>query len=51
MGSNLLTDQERVLDELQVNYGGGAQKAVKQAYKDLCERYLEMKHGPPAPPN
>ena len=50
VGSNLLTDQERVLDELQVNYGGGAQKAVKQAYKDLCERYLEMKHGLPAPP-
>lgn len=45
VGSNLLTGQERVLNELRVNYGGGAQKAVKQAYKDLCERYLEMKQG------
>jgi hypothetical protein len=47
VGSNLLTDQVRVLDELHVNYGGGAQKAVKQAYKDACERYVELKHGPP----
>jgi hypothetical protein len=45
VGSNLLTDQERVLDELHVNYGGGAQKAVKQAYKDACERYVELKQG------
>jgi len=43
VGSNLLTDQERILQELRVNYGGGAQKAVKQAYRDLCERYTDMK--------
>jgi hypothetical protein len=51
VGSNLLTDQDRVLDELQTNYGGGAQKAVKQAYKDACERYLEMKHGTASGPS
>ena len=44
VGSNLITDQERILQELRVNYGGGAQKAVKQAYRDLCERYAEMKN-------
>jgi hypothetical protein len=43
VGSNLIADQEQVLQELRVNYGGGAQKAVKQAYRDLCERYAEMK--------
>jgi hypothetical protein len=43
VGSNLITDQEQVLQELRVNYGGGAQKAVKQAYRDLCDRYAEMK--------
>lgn len=43
VGSNLVTDQETVLEELRVNYGGGAQRAVKQAYRDLCERYAEMK--------
>ncbi|HZK49082.1 MAG TPA: DUF3870 domain-containing protein [Thermoleophilia bacterium] len=43
VGSNLEADQERILQELRVNYGGGAQKAVKQAYRDLCERYAEMK--------
>jgi hypothetical protein len=43
VGSNLVSDQERVLQELRVNYGGGAQKAVKQAYRDLCDRYAEMK--------
>ena len=26
-----------------MNYGGGAQRAVRQAYRDLCERYTEMK--------
>jgi hypothetical protein len=45
VGSNLLTEQELVLGELRVNYGGGAQKAVKQAYRDLCERYVDMKTG------
>jgi hypothetical protein len=45
VGSNVLTDQSAVLDELRVNYGGGAQKAVKQAYRDLCERYFDMKQG------
>jgi hypothetical protein len=44
VGSNLAADQERILEELRVNYGGGAQKAVKQAYRDLCERYQEMKN-------
>jgi hypothetical protein len=44
VGSNLLDDQEHFLEEMEANYGGGAQKAVKQAYRDLCERYLEMKH-------
>lgn len=44
VGSSLAADQERILEELRVNYGGGAQKAVKQAYRDLCERYQEMKH-------
>jgi hypothetical protein len=43
VGSNLVTDQERILQELRVNYGGGAQRAVKQAYRDLCERYSDMK--------
>jgi len=43
VGSNLVTDQERILQELRVNYGGGAQKAVKQSYRDLCERYADMK--------
>jgi Domain of unknown function (DUF3870) len=43
VGSNLLHDQERFQEEMEANYGGGAQKAVKQAYRDLCERYLEMK--------
>ena len=43
VGSNLLTDQEGILEELRVNYGGGSQKAVKQAYRDLCERYVELK--------
>ncbi|MCZ7663619.1 MAG: DUF3870 domain-containing protein [Thermoleophilia bacterium] len=42
VGSNLFTDQGAILEELRVNYGGGAQKAVKQAYRDLCERYAEM---------
>lgn len=44
IGSNLVTDQERIIEELQQNYGGTAQKAVKQAYRDLCERYLQMKN-------
>jgi hypothetical protein len=50
VGSNLVTDQELILEELRHNYGGGAQKAVKQAYRDLCERYADMKQGrlPPA---
>lgn len=43
VGSSLVLDQERILQELRVNYGGGAQKAVKQAYRDLCERYADMK--------
>lgn len=43
VGSSLTADQERILQELRVNYGGGAQRAVKQAYRDLCERYVEMK--------
>jgi len=42
-GSNLLSGQEEFLEEIGANYGGGAQKAIKQAFKDLCERYLEMK--------
>jgi hypothetical protein len=42
-GSNLLVDQDTFLDELRVNYAGGAQRAVRQAYRDLCERYLELK--------
>jgi hypothetical protein len=45
VGSNLVSDQERFLEEMTENYGGGAQKAVKQAYRDLCERYLELKAG------
>jgi acyl-CoA thioester hydrolase len=45
VGSNLVAEQERILEELRCNYGGGAQKAVKQAYRDLCERYAEMKQG------
>lgn len=44
VGSNLLTEQQRFLDEISANYGGGAQKAIKQAYKDLCDRYLELKN-------
>jgi hypothetical protein len=44
VGTNMVTDQEYVVEELQLNYGGGAQKAVRQAYRDLCERYLEIKH-------
>jgi len=43
VGSNLVTGQERFLEDLRVNYGGGAQRAVRQAYRDLCERYAEMK--------
>ncbi|GAB4245963.1 MAG: hypothetical protein Kow00129_06110 [Thermoleophilia bacterium] len=43
VGSNLRTDQEAVLREFDFNYGGGALKAIKQAYRDLCERYGEMK--------
>jgi hypothetical protein len=43
VGSQLIADQEKFLEELRVNYGGGAQRAVRQAYRDLCERYLEMK--------
>jgi hypothetical protein len=42
-GSNLMTEQESFLEELRVNYAGGAQRAVRQAYRDLCERYLELK--------
>lgn len=51
VGSNLLADQDRIVDELHVNYAGGAQKAVKQAYKDACERYLEIKQGTSAESN
>jgi hypothetical protein len=43
VGSNLVTGQERFVEELRTNYGGGAQRAVRQAYRDLCERYAEMK--------
>lgn len=43
VGSNLISGQEEFLEEIGVNYGGGAQKAIKQAFKDLCERYLEMR--------
>ena len=43
VGSNLVTGQEHFLEELTMNYGGGAQRAVRQAYRDLCERYAEMK--------
>lgn len=43
VGTNLVTGQEEVLEELRLNYGGSAQKAVMQAYRDLCERYREMK--------
>lgn len=43
VGSDLIKDQDRFLEELRVNYGGGAQKAVRQAYRDLCDRYQEMK--------
>src|SRR5680860_34812 len=43
VGTNLVTGQEEVLEELRVNYGGSAQKAVIQAYRDLCERYQEVK--------
>ncbi len=42
-GSNLLTGREHFLEEIAVNYGGSAQKAIKQAYRDLCERYVEMR--------
>jgi hypothetical protein len=43
VGSNLVTGHEQFLEELRVNYGGGASGAVRQAYRDLCERYAEMK--------
>jgi hypothetical protein len=43
VGSNLLTEQDVFLEELRLNYAGGAQRAVRQAYRDLCERYLELK--------
>ncbi len=43
VGSNLLSGQEEFLEEIGVNYGGGAQKAIKQAFKDLCDRYVEMR--------
>ena len=49
VGSNLLTGQEQFLDEIGANCGLGAQKAIKQAYKDLCDRYLEMKGPGQAP--
>ncbi len=50
VGSNLVTEQDAFLAEISANYGGGAQRAIKQAYKDLCERYAEMKElgEPPA---
>ncbi len=50
VGLNLLSDQEKFLEEIGVNYGGGAQKAIKQAFKDLCERYVEMKSAGGVPP-
>lgn len=43
VGSNLLSGQDEFLEEIGLNYGGGAQKAIKQAFKDLCDRYLEMR--------
>src|SRR5450759_995608 len=49
VGSNLLSAQDEFLEEIGVNYGGGAQKAIKQAFKDLCDRYLEMRS--PAEPS
>jgi hypothetical protein len=42
-GINLIKDADRFLTRLEADYGGGAQKAIRQAYRDLCERYLEMK--------
>lgn len=42
-GIHILNDADQFLAELEVNYGGGAQKAIRQAYRDLCERYLELK--------
>ncbi|MBC7294558.1 MAG: DUF3870 domain-containing protein [Thermoleophilia bacterium] len=45
IGSNLVTGQEKFLEELTTNYAGGAQRAIRQAYRDLCERYLEIKRG------
>jgi hypothetical protein len=43
IGSNLLADQDKFLEELRINYAGGAQRAVRQAYRDVCERYLELR--------
>lgn len=42
-GMHVLGDADKFLAEIEANYGGGAQKAIRQAYRDLCERYVEMK--------
>ncbi|HZJ03495.1 MAG TPA: DUF3870 domain-containing protein [Thermoleophilia bacterium] len=46
LGSHLVDGQVAVLDEFETNYNGGAQKAIKQAYRDLCERYAELPNAP-----
>ncbi len=46
VGSHLVDGQAAVLDEFETNYIGGAQKAIKQAYRDLCERYSELRNAP-----
>ncbi|WP_285659318.1 DUF3870 domain-containing protein [Actinomycetospora sp. NBRC 106375] len=41
IGTNLLTSADTFLDEIQANYWGSAQAAIRQAFRDLVRRYQD----------